>query len=224
MEEQDATRQRKTCDVSQLRREYSGEILDLDRLDRDPIRQFERWLNQACQAELSEPNAMCLATVSSSGAPSVRTVLLKYFDQEGFVFFTNFESRKAEQIAGNSQVALSFLWAELSRQVTIEGRAARISTAASLKYFATRPRGSQLGAWCSPQSSVITSRQLLQAKLAEVGRKFANREVPLPSFWGGYRVVPVRIEFWQGQENRLHDRFLFERQADQSWSIARLAP
>ncbi len=211
-------------DVSQLRREYSGEVLDLDTLAADPYQQFERWLHQACSAKLSEPNAMSLATVSPTGTPSLRTVLLKYFDRDGFVFFTNYESRKAVQLAENPAVAAMFFWAELSRQVTIEGVASRISTAASLKYFATRPRGSQLGAWCSPQSSVISSRQLLQMKLAEVSRKFANREVPLPSFWGGYQIVPQRIEFWQGQENRLHDRFLYELQANGQWSIVRLAP
>jgi pyridoxamine 5'-phosphate oxidase len=211
-------------DVSQLRREYSGEVLDLDTLAADPYEQFERWLHQACNAKLSEPNAMSLATVAPQGAPSLRTVLLKYFDRDGFVFFTNYESRKAIQIAENPSVAAMFFWAELSRQVTIEGVASPISTAASLKYFATRPRGSQLGAWCSPQSSVISSRQLLQMKLAEVTRKFANREVPLPSFWGGYRIVPHRIEFWQGQENRLHDRFLYELQEDGPWSVVRLAP
>ena len=211
-------------DISQLRREYAGEVLDLDNLDPDPLQQFGRWLQQACEAKLPEPNAMDVATVSPTGAPSLRVVLLKYFDHQGFVFFTNYESRKAEQIAGNSQVALLFLWAELGRQVSIEGRAERISTAASVKYFATRPRGSQLGAWCSPQSSVISSRQLLQMKLAEMARKFADRQVPLPSFWGGYRVVPQRIEFWKGQENRLHDRFLYERQADGPWTVVRLAP
>jgi pyridoxamine 5'-phosphate oxidase len=211
-------------DISQLRREYAGEVLDLDNLNPDPILQFGRWLKQACEAKLPEPNAMDVATVSSTGAPSLRVVLLKYFDREGFVFFTNYDSRKAQQIAENPQVALLFLWAELGRQVTIEGRAERISTAASVKYFATRPRGSQLGAWCSQQSSVISSRQMLQMKLAEMARKFANREVPLPSFWGGYRVVPQRIEFWKGQENRLHDRFLYARQADNTWTIVRLAP
>lgn len=211
-------------DISQLRHEYATAILDRDNLDDDPFKQFAVWLQQACDAKLAEPNAMGVATATPTGVPSLRTVLLKYYDREGFVFFTNYESRKAQQIATNPQVALLFFWAELARQVVIEGRAERISTAASLKYFATRPRGSQLGAWCSPQSSVISSRQLLQQKLAEMSRKFANREVPLPSFWGGYRVVPQRIEFWQGQENRLHDRFLYQRQADGSWTIDRLAP
>ncbi len=211
-------------DISQLRREYATAILDRDTLDPDPFRQFAVWLRHACDAQLPEPNAMSVATATTTGAPSLRVVLLKYYDHDGFVFFTNYESRKAQQIAENSQVALLFFWAELARQVVIEGRAERISTAASLKYFATRPRGSQLGAWCSPQSSVISSRQLLHQKLAEMSRKFANREVPLPSFWGGYRVVPQRIEFWQGQENRLHDRFLYERQADNAWTVERLAP
>ena len=211
-------------DIGHLRREYVAEPLDLQHLDSNPWGQFEKWFQQACDVKLDEPNAMSLATVSESGQPSLRTVLLKYFDQHGFVFFTNYESRKATQIAGNSQVALLFFWAPLHRQVKVEGLAERVSTAESMKYFLSRPRGSQLGAWCSPQSSVISSRQFLLDKLEEVKRKFSDGQIPVPSFWGGYRVVPKSIEFWQGGQDRLHDRFLYRLQADSTWSIQRLAP
>lgn len=211
-------------DIKDLRQEYRRTGLRRKDLKEDPLKQFELWFQQACEVNLPEPNAMSLATVSLTGEPSLRTVLLKYFDSEGFVFFTNYESTKARQIQDNPQVALLFLWVPLERQVKIVGKASKISTSESLKYFATRPRGSQLGAWCSQQSSVISSRQILEMKLDEMKRKFFNREVPLPSFWGGYRVVPHGIEFWQGRSNRLHDRFLYLRQEDGSWKIERLAP
>jgi pyridoxamine 5'-phosphate oxidase len=151
-------------------------------------------------------------------------VLLKIYDERGFVFFTNYDSRKARQIAGQSRVALLFPWAALGRQVKITGQANRIPLMESVKYFATRPRGSQIGAWASPQSEVITSRALLEAKFDEMKRKFAKGEVPLPSFWGGYRVAPETIEFWQARESRLHDRFLYSRDAEGRWQIERLAP
>lgn len=152
---------------------------------------------------------MVLAPASASAEPSVRTVLLKHFDQNGFVFFTNYESRKAKQIESNPQVALLFLWLNLERQVQIIGNASKVSTAESLKYFATRPRGNQIGVWCSHQSRIISSRQLLEMKFDEIQRKFMNAEIPLPSFGGGYRVIPNGFEFWQGRTNRLHDRFLY---------------
>ena len=193
-------------------------------LDPDPIRLFEQWYTAAIETALPEPNAMTLCTVDEGGQPYVRTVLLKLFDREGFVFFTNFESRKARQIDRNPQVATLFPWVALARQVQITGRAERIPTAESLRYFATRPRGSQIGAWSSPQSQVITSRSLLEAKVAEMKQRFAHAEIPLPDFWGGYRIVPSRIEFWQGRESRLHDRFLYTREGDGSWRIERLAP
>ncbi len=167
---------------------------------------------------------MSLATATAEAAPSIRTVLLKYFDRDGLVFFTNYESHKSREIEQNPQVALLFFWVDLERQIKIVGRAEKISTAESLKYFTTRPRGSQLGAWCSQQSSVISSRQLLEMKLDELKRKFREHEVPLPSFWGGYRVVPHGFEFWQGRPNRLHDRFEYSRQQDGNWLIERLAP
>lgn len=193
-------------------------------LDPDPIRLFEQWYTAAIETALPEPNAMSLCTVDEGGQPYVRTVLLKLFDRQGFVFFTNFESRKARQIDRNPQVAALFPWVALARQVQITGRAERIPTAESLRYFATRPRGSQIGAWSSPQSQVISSRSLLEARVAEMKQRFAHGEIPLPNFWGGYRIVPSRIEFWQGRESRLHDRFLYTREGDESWRIERLAP
>jgi pyridoxamine 5'-phosphate oxidase len=162
--------------------------------------------------------------VDSQGQPYVRTVLLKLYDERGFVFFTNYESRKARQIGDNPRVALLFPWVALARQVHITGTARRISTAESLKYFLTRPRGSQIGAWASPQSQVISSRSLLDQKAAEIRRRFGEGQVPLPDFWGGYRVEPDEIELWQGRESRLHDRFRYRRGAEGGWVIERLAP
>ncbi|MDA1230798.1 MAG: pyridoxamine 5'-phosphate oxidase [Planctomycetota bacterium] len=193
-------------------------------LDRNPFRQFENWFQEASKLGLHEPNAMSLATVSEKGTPSLRTVLLKVWDENGFVFFTNHSSRKAQDIAANPNVALLFYWAPQNRQIRIEGRAQKISTMESLKYFVTRPRGSQLGAWSSEQSSAISSRAMLLAKLSEIRQKFQDGEIPLPSFWGGYRVVPSRFEFWQAGDDRLHDRFVYEPADDGTWSIQRLAP
>ena len=178
-------------------------------LDPDPIRQFERWFEETIAQDIPEPNAMTLATVDAQGQPYARTVLLKLYDERGFVFFTNYESRKARQIDDNPRVALLFPWVALARQVQITGTASRISTAESLKYFLTRPRGSQIGAWASPQSQVISSRSLLEQKVAEMKRRFGEGQVPLPDFWGGYRVEPDEIELWQGRESRLHDRFRY---------------
>ncbi len=212
-------------DISDLRKEYTRDGLTREQLNQNPVKQFEKWFQQACNADLPEPSAVCLATASASAAPSQRMVLLKYFDQNGFVFFTNYESNKARQIEENPQVSLLFFWTALERQVRICGKATKISTAESLKYFLTRPRGSQIGAWSSPQSTVISSRQILEMKFDEIKRKFENKEIPLPSAWGGYRVVPDYFEFWQGRPNRLHDRFSYSILEDQSaWEIQRLAP
>jgi pyridoxamine 5'-phosphate oxidase len=206
------------------RSEYTRGELDREQLKANPFDQFALWFQQAIEAKIVEPNAMSLATAGADLRPLVRTVLLKIFDQRGFVFFTNFESRKARQIGQNPNVSLLFPWLTLERQVIVSGSAEKISTAESLAYFITRPRGSQLGAWVSAQSSIITTRSLLEQQWEAMKRKFGDGEVPLPEFWGGFRVVPREIEFWQGRASRLHDRFLYTRQPNGSWIIDRLAP
>ena len=209
-------------DVAELRRNYTRDGLRRNSLDPDPVGQFRRWFTDAVAAELVEPNAMVLSTTDGR-RPSSRTILLKAYDERGFVFFTNYESRKARHIAVQAEVSLLFPWYPLERQVGLLGKAERISAAESLAYFASRPHGSRLGAWVSQQSTVITSRKLLEMKWEEVKRKFSEGEVPLPSFWGGFRVVPVEFEFWQGRENRLHDRFRYVWNGD-GWTVERLAP
>ena len=189
----------------------------------DPFNLFGEWLKEAEASEPNDPNAMALATVDEEGLPNVRMVLLKGYDERGFVFYTNFESAKARDISSNPEVALLFLWLPLERQVIIRGRAEKVSTTESMKYFLSRPRGSQLGAWVSQQSSVVSSRGLLEAKLEEMKQKFANKDVSLPSFWGGFRVVPRSVEFWQGRPNRMHDRFMYTRDGA-GWKADRLAP
>ncbi|MCG6976540.1 MAG: pyridoxamine 5'-phosphate oxidase [Acidiferrobacterales bacterium] len=211
-------------DVSQLRQQYMAEGLSRDALDPDPVRQFAQWYEQLHQADIFEPSAMTVATVSPDGQPYLRTVLLKLFDESGFVFYTNYGSRKAKHIETNPRVGLLFAWVPLARQVKITGIAEKVPTAESLKYFATRPRGSQIGAWASAQSEIVSSRSMLEAKFEELKQKFSQGEVPLPEFWGGYRVVPQSIEFWQGRDNRLHDRFIYTRKESGDWQIARLAP
>lgn len=211
-------------DVGALRREYTQKGLIETELAADPFSQFEQWFQQACEAELLEPNAMVLSTVSAEGVPHQRTVLLKYFDASGFVFFTNYGSRKAHQIDANPHVSVLFPWYPLERQLVLIGTASKISAAESLKYFSSRPRGSQIGAWVSRQSSVIGSRQLLEMQFESIKTKFLNQEVPLPDFWGGYRVVPSSFEFWQGRPNRLHDRLLYQAQGDGQWAVQRLSP
>ncbi len=210
-------------DISHLREEYTQAGLSRENLLSNPFKQFELWFRQAQQAQLAEPNAMSLATVSAAGVPALRTVLLKYFDDNGFVFFSNYTSNKARDINDNPQVALMFPWVALERQVVVQGQAEKISTAESLRYFTSRPAGSQLGAWVSHQSSVISGRKVLEMKLTEMKQKFHDGKIPLPDFWGGYRVVPQKIEFWQGRPSRLHDRFLFTRDAN-LWRIDRLSP
>jgi len=210
-------------DLSEFRRDYSDRGLHRADLDACPVRQFGQWFGHATELGVPEPNAATLATADQAGMPFQRTVLIKYYDEKGFVFFTNFESRKAAQLAANPRASLLLPWITLERQVIIQGSAEKISTAESVRYFATRPRDSQLGAWVSNQSSVISSRKFLLQKLAEIRKKFAQGEIPLPSFWGGYRVVPASVEFWQGGPGRLHDRFLYTR-SDADWQVERLSP
>lgn len=210
--------------VESMRLSATGFALDRDTLADDPIIQFENWFRHACETVSMDPNAVTLSTVDSTMRPSSRTVLLKSFDENGFVFYTNYESKKARQIEENPNVSLLFFWSDAARQIKIRGRAERLPARESLAYFLARPRGSQIGAWISAQSSIISSRSLLENKFEEIKQKFRDKEVPLPSFWGGYRVVPEEIEFWQGRDNRLHDRFQYTQQDNGSWAIERLAP
>ena len=211
-------------DLTSLRAKYTTRGLDIKDLNQNPFLQFETWFNEAINAKLTEPNAFSLATVGLDMMPSIRTVLLKIFDEKGFVFFTNYKSTKAKQVEENPKAAALFAWLDLERQVKIEGSIEKISSTESLKYFLSRPKGSQIGAWVSHQSEVITTRSLLEQKFDEIKKKFLKGEVPFPSFWGGYAIKPIRIEFWQGGQDRLHDRFLYELQEDNTWSISRLAP
>ena len=211
-------------DLTNLRAKYTTRGLDIKNLDENPFKQFEIWFNQAIEAKLTEPNAFSLATVGNDMMPSIRTVLLKIFDENGFIFFTNYKSTKAKQIEENPKAAALFTWLDLERQVKVEGSIEKISTTQSLKYFLSRPKGSQIGAWVSHQSQVISSRSLLEQKFDEIRKKFVKGEVPFPDFWGGYIIKPIKIEFWQGGQDRLHDRFVYELQKDGDWNISRLAP
>jgi len=213
-----------SIEVSQMRQNYADQGLSSDALPDEPFALFQRWFTQYVELDIFEPNAMVVATATKDGAPSQRTVLMKAYDRDGFVFYTNYGSRKAQQIEENDRVSLIFPWIPLHRQVIVEGVATKVSTAESLKYFLSRPRGSQLGAWSSSQSSVISTRGVLESKLNEIKNKFAEGEVSLPSFWGGYRIKPQRIEFWQGRTHRLHDRFLYTRDDAGRWNISRLSP
>ncbi|MGB0993305.1 MAG: pyridoxamine 5'-phosphate oxidase [Akkermansiaceae bacterium] len=211
-------------EVAAMREEYGSRELRRKDLAAEPMSQFAQWFQEARSAELHEPNAMSLSTVGLDGCPASRTVLMKFFDSEGIVFYTNYGSAKAKELEAQAKAACLFPWLLLERQVRIEGTVEKVSAAESLKYFASRPRESQIGAWVSDQSSVIDSRALLLNKMAELKAKFKGGDVPLPSFWGGYRVKPERIEFWQGGKGRVHDRFRYSRQGDGSWAIERLAP
>ena len=210
-------------DLTFIRQGYEDKSLDKEDLNADPIIQFESWFEDAKKSE-PIPNAMSLSTVNNNGEPTLRTVLLKLFDKKGFVFFTNYKSRKADHITDNPNVAVLFNWVALERQVIINGVAEKIKTKESIKYFMSRPRGSQLGAWVSDQSSVLSSRKILELKLEEIKRKFSDGEIPLPDFWGGYRIIPKTFEFWQGRPNRLHDRFIYSMQSNELWKIDRIAP
>ncbi|MBC8002904.1 MAG: pyridoxamine 5'-phosphate oxidase [Opitutaceae bacterium] len=210
--------------LADIRIEYTRDRVRRETLAPDPIAQFQLWLEQAVHAECVEPTAMSLATATPEGNSLLRTVLLKGIDQRGFIFFTNLESRKARHIADNSHVSLLFPWLALERQVIIVGTAVPLTTMEALDYFASRPRESQLAAWASPQSALITSRKILETAWEHMKMKFSEGRIPLPPFWGGYLVVPQTIEFWQGGAHRLHDRFEYTRQPDGSWTIGRLAP
>jgi pyridoxamine 5'-phosphate oxidase len=209
--------------VADLRREYALARLDEKDVSRDPIAEFARWFAEAQAAEVEEPNAMVLATATPDGAPSARVVLLKGFDERGFVFFTDYRSRKGAELETNPRAALVLHWSELERQVRITGDVTRTSTEESEAYYRSRPMGSRLGAWVSHQSQTIPSRGVLEGGLREVERRFAGGDVPLPPYWGGYRVKPGAIEFWQGRENRLHDRIRYVKD-EGGWRIERLAP
>ena len=210
-------------DLTFIRQGYKDKGLDKEDLNADPIFQFKFWFEDAKKSE-PIPTAMSLSTVNNNGEPTLRTVLLKLFDKKGFVFFTNYKSRKADHITDNPNVAVLFNWVALERQVSITGVAEKIKTKESIKYFMSRPRGSQLGAWVSDQSSVLSSRKILELKLEEMKRKFSDGEIPLPDFWGGYRIIPKTFEFWQGRPNRLHDRFIYSKQSNELWEIDRIAP
>jgi pyridoxamine 5'-phosphate oxidase len=210
--------------LADLRRDYSLSGLSEKDLARDPFRQFERWFQEAEAAKIPEPNAMICSLASRDGTPSSRTVLLKAFDGRGFVFYTNYESRKGRELAENPHISLLFPWIAQERQVIVEGRVAQLPREESDAYFHSRPRASQLAAWASPQSTVIASRSVLDESFRALETKYAGQEIPMPPQWGGYRVQPGMIEFWQGRHGRLHDRLRYRREPNGAWAIERLAP
>ena len=211
--------------IAHLRRDYSLAGLSEGDLSADPIQQFQKWFGEALAAEITEPNAMVLATVDAKGQPSTRVVLLKAVDERGFSFFTNYESRKGCELASNPRAALTFPWIALERQVCITGRVSKVSREESDAYFKLRPRGSRLGAWASPkQSEIVPSRAALEERMRQIEAQHPGEEVPLPPFWGGYVLAPDAIEFWQGRPSRLHDRLRYSWQPDGAWKIERLSP
>ncbi len=211
-------------DLAQMRKEYQQRALLENEIDSDPIVQFQKWFTEARAANVPEPEAMTLATCTPAGEPSARIVLLKGCDQRGFVFFTNYDSRKGRELVHNSAASLVFWWVALERQIRIEGCTEKTSAEESDEYFCTRPRGSQLGAWASTQSQIAPSRDAIESRLQALEKEYENRAVPRPPHWGGFRVIPVTIEFWQGRLNRLHDRLRYRKSEDGDWIIARLWP
>jgi pyridoxamine-phosphate oxidase len=211
-------------EIQNLRQDYSASTLSENSTKGDPIKQFEQWFNEALEAKLHEPNAMTLSTATINGKPSARIVLLKGFHTGGFIFFTNYLSRKGKEIAKNPQGALTFFWGGLERQVRIEGTIEKVSKEESEKYFHSRPKGSQVGAVVSPQSQEIETRELLEQKWNELEAEYANKEVPKPSYWGGYILNPQVVEFWQGRPSRMHDRILYKKTDKKTWKKVRLAP
>jgi len=212
------------AELARLRREYTHASLSEANVASDPVEQFRRWFEAAVSAELHEPNAMVVATATADGAPSARVVLLKTFDAQGFVFHTSYEGRKGRELEVNPRCSLLFYWGELERQVRIEGRAGRLPEEESDAYFRSRPRGGHVGAWASEQSRSIDSRTHLEDRVREIEARYEGREIPRPPFWGGYRVVPETVEFWQGRESRLHDRLLYTPDGSGGWGITRLQP
>lgn len=210
-------------DIEDLRKKYALIELNEDSVSKDPIEQFEIWFKDAMESGILEPSAMVLSTANKEGVPTIRTVLLKSFDSQGFVFFTNYESRKAKDMSDNPKVSVLFLWKEIERQVRISGSIAKTTTKESEEYFRIRPIESQLGAWASKQSTIIPSRDYLADKYEKYKKQFEGKEVPLPSFWGGYRIIPTEFEFWQGRDKRLHDRICYEIK-EWGWHIYRLSP
>ena len=210
--------------LASIRKEYSLQSLEINQVAKDPFLQFSQWLKEAVEAEVLEVNAMCLSTVSKDGFPNSRVVLLKELD-EGFVFFTNYESAKGKELESNPKASLTFFWAEIERQVRIVGTVSKVSTEESDAYFLSRPYGSQLGAWASPQSQEIVSRDVIETNQKDLERKFTELAIIRPPHWGGYRLVPHRVEFWQGRPSRLHDRICYEKVLGySSWKVVRLAP
>lgn len=210
--------------IADIRKDYRLQTLDEAGVAADPIQQFGIWWQEALQSEIVEVNAMTLATANEQGVPSARIVLLKGYDERGFVFFSNYESKKAADLQVNPMASLVFFWKELERQVRISGRVEKVTELESDQYFQSRPEGSRIGAWASPQSTVISSRQVIEEKVEALQVSFEGKEIPRPLHWGGYRVVPSSIEFWQGRSSRLHDRIQYTLQSDDNWVIERLAP
>ncbi|MES2875081.1 MAG: pyridoxamine 5'-phosphate oxidase [Bacteroidota bacterium] len=210
--------------IENLRKEYSSESLSEKDVAKDPVKQFGRWFKEAMDANIMEPNAMTLATTSIDRKPSARIVLMKGYEERGFLFYSNYLSAKGKEMAKNPVVALVFFWPELARQVRIEGTVEKLTKEESEKYFKTRPKASQIGAVVSPQSQVIEGRDLLEKSWKENETRYENRDIPKPAYWGGYVVKPQVVEFWQGRESRLHDRIVYKKADKQSWKIVRLAP